>query len=235
VRSTLRDRINDGSAALLIVVATVLAVGFANSSVGPDLSGLLDTHLASVTLRDALASGALLLFFTMAGVELRREFSTGLLARPRIAVAVVLSAALGMVVPAVLFAALAGQRWHGFWGLAIATDLPLALAALSAIGGSGLTRVRTYVLALAVMDDVFSVLVLSIAFPHPVHILYLAGTALCLTLLWLARSRNMPGQVIAAIAAIAWLLMLRSGIHAPCWVWPSGSSCIRCPSGRTHV
>ncbi len=200
-------------AAVMLVIAAALGLGLTGiigyQHVGPflhDRHGLLNLSLAGF-IEDAL----LPVFFFIAGLELRHELTRGSLASVRQAAVPVVAAAAGMAMPALLFALIAPTAAKGAWGVPMATDIPLSLAVIS-VAGVGLPGAfRAFILSLAIVDDMLSILVIAVAFGRTPSLLWLLATA---ALAWLySRAITRSPAVAGVIAVVAWLAMLHTGVH----------------------
>lgn len=197
--------------ALWLAAVAVLAVAWANI-VGPEAVHSVRMLGSSVMPLEAFVSeGLLVIFFFVAGLELRHELTKGSLNNARAAAIPVIAAALGMLTPALLFIATAPRGARGAWGVPMATDLPLALA-LVGIAGRGLpSEFRAFLLSLAIVDDALSILVIALAFGTAPSLLWLGVTALLVVAYATAQRRST--RLAGVIAVLAWLAMLRTGIH----------------------
>jgi len=149
----------------------VLALGFANS----ELAGLYDrlfevrlsigfgTWQISETLHHWVNDGLMTLFFFVVGLEIKREMLVGELASPRQAALPIFAAAAGMAVPALLYVALLPEGTAGQgWGIPMATDIAFALGALVLLGARIPRSVLTFLLALAMVDDLGALVVIAL-------------------------------------------------------------------------
>ena len=165
------------------------------------------------TLRDFVATGPLVLFFLLAGIELKAELIDGTF-RKRYSFLIPFSAALGgMIVPALLYFTLAkGLSTNASaWGVPMATDLPLALLALSIFTTQVAARIRGFLLALAIADDIGSIVVVAIVYHKHIDFLALAFSALFLGIFWLLAPKLPRAATFIALAT--WFLFKNSGIH----------------------
>jgi NhaA family Na+:H+ antiporter len=165
------------------------------------------------TLRDFVATGPLVLFFLLAGIELKAELIDGTF-RKRYSFLVPFSAALGgMIVPALLYFTLAkGLSTNASaWGVPMATDLPLAILALSIFTTQVAARIRGFLLALAIADDIGSIVVVAIVYHKHIDFLALAFSALFLGIFWLLAPKLPRAATFIALAT--WFLFRNSGIH----------------------
>jgi Na+:H+ antiporter, NhaA family len=208
----------------LLVVAAVIALGWANSpwadtyfdiaglQVGP---GALNLDL---TLGTWAADGLLAIFFFVAGLELKREFVAGDLRNPRRAALPVAAAIGGMVVPALLYLAVtapAGGDATAGWAIPVATDIAFALAVLAVIGTHLPTALRTFLLTLAVVDDLFAITIIAVFFTSSLQLIPLALALIPLALFTLAVQRRVRSWwLLLPLAAATWVLIHESGVHA---------------------
>jgi Na+/H+ antiporter NhaA len=171
-----------GGAAVL-VGAALAALVWANSPWshsyesfwGTRLALSLGGHTLSASLRQWVNEGLMALFFLVVGLEAKRELDLGeLRERNRIAIPVV--AALGgmALCVGVYLAINAGGAGAGGWGTAMSTDTALALGALALVAPSGATRLRVFLLTLAVIDDLGALIVIALAYSTHISPLALA-------------------------------------------------------------
>lgn len=213
------------SGGFLLLTAAALALVWANSPWRDAYAALSETRIGPESLHLDLslatwaADGLLAVFFFVVGVELKHELVAGSLRRPREAAVPVLAAIGGMVLPAVLFVTVvvaAGDReaLRG-WAIPTATDIAFALAVL-AIFGRGLPRaLRTFLLTLAVVDDLLAIVVIAVFYTNGIDVVALA-VALILVVLFgvVARSRRPFWWLLLPLALAAWVFMHESGVHA---------------------
>jgi Na+/H+ antiporter NhaA len=217
----LRDylRTESGGAAVLLAGALV-AVIWAN--VGDSYEHVWTTILSirvdgggvSLSLRDWIDDGLMVFFFLVAGLEARRELDMGeLRQRRRIAVPLV-AAAGGMIVPVLIFLAFnAGRSSANGWGTAMATDTAFALGILGLVA-HGYPRLRTFILTLAVFDDLIALIVIATAYSTHVSWTPLALAVVFFAALLVARMLGLRVLPLSlALAAATWVALYKSGIH----------------------
>lgn len=215
----------DAASGVLLLLAASLALGWANSPWrgGYDILSAWTFGPESLHLQLPLSvwasDGLLAVFFFVVGLELKHEFIAGSLRRPRQAAVPVLAAVAGMAVPAVLYAVVvmvAGDReaLHG-WAIPTATDIAFALGVL-AIFGRGLPRaLRTFLLTLAVVDDLLAIVVIAVFYTSGIDVLMLLAAMVAVAAFGsVARSRRPVWWLLAPLAAVAWGCMHISGVHA---------------------
>jgi Na+/H+ antiporter NhaA len=208
--------------ALVLLAATVLALVWANSPWSHSYESFWQTTLSimvggsgiATDLRHWVNEGLMTFFFLVVGLEAKRELDLGEL-RERRRVAIPLFSALGgMAVPVAIYLALnaGGPGAHG-WGAAISTDTAFALGALALLTPRAATRLRVFLLTLAVVDDLCALLV--IALVYTTHVSFLA-LAVALTLfggLLALRYAPRPLRPVSVVLAVGvWVAMFESGI-----------------------
>ncbi|WP_435176442.1 Na+/H+ antiporter NhaA [Actinacidiphila sp. bgisy145] len=207
---------------VLLLIAAVIALIWANTMhhsydatahfhFGPSALGL---HLS---VAHWSADGLLAVFFFVAGIELKRELVAGELREPAKAVLPVVAALCGMAAPALVYTAVAAAGGGSFkgWAVPTATDIAFALAVLAVLGTALPSSLRAFLLTLAVVDDLFAILIIAVFFTSGIDYVALAGAAACLVLFWLLQRGGVRGwYVYVPLALVTWALMYNSGVHA---------------------
>lgn len=212
-----------GGAALLLV-ATVLALGWANSpwSQGYEQLWATPASLAAgdlrieLDLRHWVNDAAMALFFLVVGLEITREISTGEL-RERRAVAVPALAALGgLALPAAIYLLInpSGDAARG-WGIVMSTDTAFVIGVLALFGPRCPDRLRLFLLTLAIVDDIGAITVMALFYTDGIQLAALGASAGVLAVIvairWIGVWRLWP-YVVAGVAL--WLAVHASGVHA---------------------
>ncbi|WP_329209641.1 Na+/H+ antiporter NhaA [Streptomyces sp. NBC_00683] len=207
---------------IILLLAAVTALIWANT-LGSSYEAVSDFHFGPESLGLDLsvshwaADGLLAIFFFVAGVELKRELVAGELRDPRAAALPVAAALCGMAVPAVVYtlAAVFGKGSTAGWAVPTATDIAFALAVLAVIGTSLPAALRAFLLTLAVVDDLFAILIIAIFFTDSINFLALAGAFAGLAVFYLLLRVEVRGwYVYLPLALVIWGLMYNSGVHA---------------------
>jgi Na+:H+ antiporter, NhaA family len=207
---------------VILLVAAIIALLWANVF-GSSYAAVSDFHFGPASLGLSLsvehwaADGLLAIFFFVAGVELKRELVAGELRDPRAAALPVVAALCGMAVPAVVYTlvnVIGGGSTDG-WAVPTATDIAFALAVLAVIGASLPNALRAFLLTLAVVDDLFAILIIAVFFTEQINFLALGGAFVGLAVFYLLLRKNVHGWYIyVPLALVIWGLMYNSGIHA---------------------
>ncbi|BDX32902.1 Na(+)/H(+) antiporter NhaA [Mycobacterium antarcticum] len=210
---------------LLLLFAASAALVWANSpwsaayktvsefAIGPEA-----LHL-NLTLASWAADGLLAIFFFVVGVELKREFVAGDLRDPARAALPIAAAIGGMVFPAAIFITINLVAGHpdylDGWAVPIATDIAFALAVLAVLATHLPTALRTFLLTLAVVDDLLAIIVIAVFFTDHLALGPLALALLPFGLFVLAVQRGVTRWwVLLPLAGATWALVHASGIHA---------------------
>ncbi|AZP19378.1 Na+/H+ antiporter NhaA [Streptomyces aquilus] len=163
------------------------------------------------------ADGLLAIFFFVAGIELKRELVAGDLRDPKAAALPVVAALCGMAVPALVYTLtnLSGGGSLDGWAVPTATDIAFALAVLAVIGTSLPSALRAFLLTLAVVDDLFAILIIAVFFTDRIDFAALGGAVVGLAVFWLLLRKGVRGwYVYVPLALVIWGLMYNSGVHA---------------------
>ncbi|MDP9792852.1 NhaA family Na+:H+ antiporter [Catenuloplanes nepalensis] len=209
---------------MLLLAAAVAALIWANSPWSAsyrDLGGLTvgpAALLLDLTLAEWAADGLLAIFFFVAGLELKREFVAGDLRDPRRAVMPVAAAVGGMAVPALIYTTInatsAGGALSG-WAVPTATDIAFALAVLGVISTHLPSALRTFLLTLAVVDDLLAIVIIAVFYTSSLALLPLLAALVPLALFaFLVQRRVRFWWLLLPLAALTWGLVHASGIHA---------------------
>jgi NhaA family Na+:H+ antiporter len=208
---------------VLLLLAAVAALIWANTPLGDSYTAVSDFHIGPASLGLDLsiehwaADGLLAIFFFVAGIELKRELVAGELRDPKAAALPVIAALCGMVMPALVYLVVttAGGGSTAGWAVPTATDIAFALAVLAVIGTSLPSALRAFLLTLAVVDDLFAILIIAVFFTNDLNFAALGGAFVGLAVFWLMLRKGVRGwYVYVPLALVVWGLMYNSGVHA---------------------
>ena len=209
----------------LLLVATALALVWANLP-GDTYESVRQFHLGPAALHLDLsiehwaADGLLAIFFFIAGLELKREFVAGDLRDPRAAALPIAAAVGGMAVPAGIYVLVVslGDAPAGAltgWAIPTATDIAFALGVLAVIGSHLPSALRTFLLTLAVVDDLLAITVIAVFYTADLQVAPLLLALLPLAAFAFAvQKRVRSGWLLIPLALLAWGLVHASGVHA---------------------
>ena len=210
---------------LVLLIATAVAIGWANSPWSDQYHHILEQHLTfnvpllfsvELAIEEWINDGLMAIFFFVVALEIKRELLFGQLSTPRRAALPVIAAFGGMVVPAVLYLSInaGGEAVRG-WGIPMATDIAFALGALALLGRRVPLELRVLLLGLAVVDDLGAILVIAVAYSDTLDFMQLGLTAILIGAMLLANRLGFShAPVNAALAFLIWVAVLKSGVHA---------------------
>jgi NhaA family Na+:H+ antiporter len=207
---------------VLLVAAAAVALIWANSPWSDTYSTLSNLRVGppalhlDLTLAQWAADGLLAIFFFVAGLELKREFVAGDLRDPRRAALPVAAAVGGMAVPALIYVAVnTGSGELAGWAIPTATDIAFALAVLAIISTHLPAALRTFLLTLAVVDDLLAITIIAVFYTSSLRPLPLALALIPLAVFaLLAQRRVRSWWLLLPLAAATWVLVHESGVHA---------------------
>jgi len=209
---------------IVLITTTILALILANTSLYEIYQHIIHTKIAisigSLSISESfhhwINDGLMAIFFFMIGLEIKREILVGELSNIKVAILPILSAIGGMLMPALIFTGInAGSEGAGGWGIPMATDIAFAISALVLLGKRVSPALVTFLVALAIVDDLGAVIVIALFYTSQIHFDYLllAGG---MFLIMISFNRFGIHAVLPylLIGTLMWFFMLESGIHA---------------------
>ena len=213
----------ENTAAALLLWSTIAAIVWANSPWGHTYSQFWNTPVglsvgdvhAELTVKEIVNDGLMTFFFFVVGLEVKSEFIIGELTDRARAMVPVVAALGGMILPAAVFLLFnpSGDNMHA-WGVVISTDTAFVIGALAVLGPKYPARLRTFLLTLAIVDDVGALLVIAVFYSERVR---MAPLLVALALIVLIRLvgylpvARVPGYAVGGFAL--WLTLFRAGVH----------------------
>ena len=213
----------EAGAGVLLIAVAVLAMAAANSPLADAYHALFHgalpwTPIAKLTTAHLWINDALMaLFFYVVGLEIKREVLDGELATPARRRLPVLAAGAGMVVPALVYLAVARAEpsLQPGWAIPAATDIAFALGVLGLIGRRAPPSLRLFLLTVAIVDDLGAVAIIALFYTSGLKLGWLALAAAALGgLVWLNRRGETRGLPYVVLGIALWFSVLHSGVHA---------------------
>ena len=212
------------STGVLLLVMTIIAVIASNTSAHPAFEAFWSTRAGiafgtgsfSMSLVDWVNHGLLSVFFLVVGLEMKREFTVGLLATRREAMFPIAAAFGGMTIPALIYLSIvsSGPLTQG-WGLTIATDTAFAVAIIAVLGDRVPVELRVFLTAAVIVDDLVAIAIIALFYTEAIALAYLVAAAgVALMLLALNRWNVYNALPYSVLGLILWALLHLSGIHA---------------------
>ena len=223
VTNALRTETTGGA---ILLLAAITAMAFANSPWRDAYGTVRDTYIGPewgdlrLTVGHWASDGLLAIFFFVAGLELKREFLVGDLRSRAKAAVPVFAAVSGVVFPALVFLATvtllgADDEATRGWAIPTATDIAFALAVLAVIGSSLPSALRSFLLTLAVVDDLIAITIIAVFFTSDLQVLPLLAALVPLAIFGaLVQRRITYWWLLLPLAFLTWALVHGSGVHA---------------------
>jgi NhaA family Na+:H+ antiporter len=154
------------------------------------------------------------IFFFVVGLEIKRELTTGHLSSIKDAVTPFIAAIGGMALPAGIYLAIAGDVDANGWGVPVATDIALAVGLLALVGTNAVSSLRSFLLALAVIDDIGAILIIALVYSAGVSASWSLFAAITAALIYLLNRFGVRSTFIYILFGVAlWYCMYKSGVH----------------------
>ena len=222
-RDPTAPRSGENTAAALLLLCTVAAIVWANSPWADSYTAFWGTEIglsvgdlhAELTVRHLVNDGLMAFFFFIVGLEVKSQFAIGELTDRARAAVPVLAAIAGLILPAVVFLLFnpSGDDARA-WGVVISTDTAFLVGALAVIGPKYPARLRTFLLTLAVVDDVGALLAIALFYSDHVSMAPLLIAAVLLVAIALARLLPAGrGPAYSLLAFALWLALSIGGVH----------------------
>lgn len=207
---------SEQSSSILLLLATLLAMGIANSVLAQHYHLLWHSHWLGLSLEEWVNDGLMAIFFLLIGLELKRELYVGELSSLNNALLPTIAAVGGMIVPALIFWLLnRGTEYQSGVGIPMATDIAFALGVLSLLGNRVPASLKVFLVAFAVIDDLGAAIMIAVFYTASISLPHLLAALSVMALLFmLNRWRVMSIIPYLLGGALMWWLTLKSGVHA---------------------
>ena len=222
-RDPTAPRGGENVAAALLLVFTVAAIVWANSPWAETYTTFWNTEVGlafgdlhfGMSVKHLVNDGLMAFFFFIVGLEVTSQFTIGELTDRARAVVPVVAAVAGLILPAIVFLLLnpSGDDARA-WGVVISTDTAFLVGALAIVKPKYPARLRTFLLTLAVVDDVGALLVIALFYSDHIQVLPLIAAVVLLVAIALVRLLPAGrGPAYAVLAFALWLALLNGGVH----------------------
>ncbi|MBC8493294.1 MAG: Na+/H+ antiporter NhaA [bacterium] len=208
----------------LLMFMTILALILANTPLTENYAQLFQTKIdlnigswkLSHSIHYWINDGLMTLFFFMIGLEIKREVLVGELSNIKVASLPIMAAIGGMVFPALIYLSLnANDIGSGGWGIPMATDIAFAISVLALLGKRISTALVTFLVALAIVDDLGAILVIAIFYTDQIHLAPLALSSVAFLILVIFNRFGIHAVLpYFVMTTLMWFFVFESGIHA---------------------
>ena len=219
----LRDFLHRESASgILILLASLLGLIVANSPLSENYFTVLEwdfnisigVSLLNLTILKTINYVLMTLFFFVVGLEIKRELTSGHLSSFKNAVTPFIAAIGGMALAAGIYLIIAGDVDANGWGVPVATDIALAVGLLALVGTSAVASLRSFLLALAVIDDIGAILIIALVYSAGVSTSWSFLAAITVAAIYLLNKFGVRSTYVYILFGIAlWYCMYKSGVH----------------------
>ena len=212
----------EAAGGVLLFMGAIVALVWANVDAGgyADVWGTeLTIGIGDLTISEDLQhwvnDGLMAIFFFVISLEIKRELIVGDLRHPRAATLPILAAAGGVLLPALIFLAItAGSGNEAGWGIPMATDAAFAIGVLTLLGDRVGTGAKLFLVTIAVVDDVFAILVIAVAYTSGLEPAWLGLAAAGLLAVAGMRRLQVASPLAYVLPAlVVWVAVLESGVH----------------------
>lgn len=213
----------DRRAGQVLIGSAAVALLLANSPVAHAFHDLVHFRFGPVfprvgqfSLHGAIADGAMALFFLLVGLEVKREWLEGRLAKPEARRLPIVAAVLGMLIPALVYLAITrgAADLRSGWAIPAATDIAFAVGILALLGPRAPPSLKLLLVTVAIVDDIGAVIVIAFAYTRDLDVMAL-GAALAIFGAMAGMSLFGVRRLFPYLVgfALLWLAMLASGVH----------------------
>ncbi len=212
------------SGGILLIIATVIALAWANSPFSESYYHLWHTYIKldiggiglNYSLHHWINDGLMVIFFFVVGLEIKREMLVGELSSAKKAALPIAAALGGMIFPALIYTIFnLGSEGSSGWGIPMATDIAFVVGILALLGNRVPLALKIFILALAIVDDLGAVLVIAIFYTSNISYTSLLIGAGLIVLLIAMNKMGVRNLLVYTLVGIAlWLAFLKSGVHA---------------------
>jgi NhaA family Na+:H+ antiporter len=221
--SPLRDFLGrESSGGVLILVAAALGLITANSPLSGRYFSTLDSRIAigsswylvDLSVLKVINYLLMSIFFFVVGLEIKRELTSGHLASLKKAMLPFLAAIGGMAFPALIYLAIAGSVAPAGWGVPVATDIALAVGLLTMLGPSVAASLRSFLLALAVIDDIGAILIIALVYSTGINVSWLAAAIVTVVFISVLKKTRIKSLIVYSLFAFTlWFSLYKTGVH----------------------
>ncbi len=214
----------EASGGILLIIATVIALAWANSSFADSYHHLWHTYVKidvggvglNYSLHHWINDGLMVIFFFVVGLEIKRELLVGELSSVKKAALPIAAALGGMIFPALIYTLFnLGSESASGWGIPMATDIAFVVGILALLGNRVPLALKIFILALAIVDDLGAVLVIAIFYTSNISLTSLMIAGGLIVLLIAMNRLGIRNLLVYTFVGIAlWLAFLKSGVHA---------------------
>ena len=221
--SPLREFLHkESSSGALLILAAVLGLIIANSPISDHYFDFLALAFSvdsgaiylDLTVLKVINYGLMTIFFFVVGLEIKRELVSGHLASLKKAAMPFIAAIGGMALPAGIYLVIAGDVAPEGWAVPVATDIALAVGLLAMMGPVVTLSLRSFLLALAVIDDIGAILIIALVYSSGIAYSWVLASVAAILLILALKKMNITSIFIYILCGLLlWYGLYRTGVH----------------------
>ena len=221
--SPLREFLHkESSSGALLILAAVLGLIIANSPISDHYFDFLALGFSvdsgvfylNLTVLKVINYGLMTIFFFVVGLEIKRELVSGHLASVKKAAMPFIAALGGMALPAGIYLVIAGDVAPEGWAVPVATDIALAVGLLAMMGPVVTLSLRSFLLALAVIDDIGAILIIALVYSSGIAYSWVLASVAAILLILALKKMNITSIFIYILCGLLlWYGLYRTGVH----------------------
>ncbi|MEY3347053.1 MAG: hypothetical protein RIR40_778 [Actinomycetota bacterium] len=219
----LRDFLaNESASGVILVAAAALGLLAANTPLSQSYFDFLSLSFEidllgiylSMNVLKFINYALMTIFFFVVGLEIKRELTSGHLSKLKQALAPFIAAIGGMLVPAFIYLAIAGDVAPEGWAVPVATDIALAVGVMALMGRRASQGLKAFLLALAVIDDIGAILIIAIVYSSGIVFGWIYSAILAIALVLLMQKFKVRGMIFYIFAGVLlWYSLYKAGLH----------------------
>jgi len=215
---------SEKTAGILLIICTAISMILANSAFGPEYLNFWQYKIGFTT--DAVKlyypvyywinDGLMAIFFLLIGLEIEREVYIGELSNFNVALFPIIAAAGGIIVPSLIHLSFNfGTDTQSGMAIPMATDIAFALGILSLLGDKIPFRIKVFLTALAIVDDLGAIIIIAVFYSKGFSLFYFGMAVVVFLILLLMNRKKVNLLYLYLIPGVfMWYFMLKSGVHA---------------------
>lgn len=208
---------NEAAGGIILMLAAAAALIVANSALAAAYFDGLHTKLGPLSIQHWINDALMAVFFLLVGLEIKREFVDGHLSNWGDRTLPMIAAGAGMVVPALIYLAIAGGRpeLHRGWAIPAATDIAFAMGVISLLGSRVPASLKLLLATVAIVDDMGAVAIIAIGYTDAISGPWLLASGAIMAAMFVLGRRQVAALWPYLIGfALLWFTVLQSGVHA---------------------
>ncbi len=207
----------ESKSSALLILAGIIGIVLANSSFSNQYFNFLNYDitigLITMDVQHWINEGLMAVFFLVVSLEIKREMIDGELKGWKKASFPFFAALGGMILPALIFSLInPNPPENSGWAIPMATDIAIAIGILGLLGNRINKSLRLFLLTLAIVDDIGSILVIGLFYSRPDNMFAFLLAILFFLIIAVIRKNEYWIMWFGILGFIAWYLLIISGV-----------------------